>query len=131
MLSRQDLRKTAKARLADAEVLTKGRRYDGAVYLCGYAVEMRLKARICQTLKWPGFPETKKEWKGLITFRTHDLDLLLRLSGVESKIKAKHFAEWSIVGKWDPSVRYRPIGKASAQDAQDMMAAVGGLLKAL
>ncbi len=99
MLSRQDLRKTARARLKDAEVLTKWRRYDGAVYLCGYAVEMRLKARICQTLKWTGFPDTPQEFKGYTTFKTHDLDRLLHMSGVESKIKTGHLAEWSIVAR--------------------------------
>ena len=121
----------ARARLKDAEVLTKWRRYDGAVYLCGYAVEMSLKARICQTLKWTGFPETPKEFEGYSTFRTHDLDRLLHLSGVESKIKTKHFAEWSIVATWDPSARYRPTGSASAQDARDMIDSVGDLLRAL
>ena len=131
MLSRQELRKTAKARLRDAEVLTRWRRYDGAVYLCGYAVEMRLKARICQTLKWTGFPDTRKEFEGYNTFRTHDLDRLLHLSGVESKIKTVHLAEWSIVATWDPEVRYRPTGSASAQEARDLIDSVAVLMKVL
>ena len=121
----------ARARLKDADVLTKGRRYDGAVYLCGYAVEMSLKARICQTLKWPGFPKTNSEFRDYNTFKTHDLDRLLHLSGVESKIKTKYFAEWSIVAKWDPRARYDPNHSASAQDARDMIDSVRGLLKAL
>ena len=50
-LKTAELRKIAKARLKDAEALLAAHRYDGAIYLCGYAVELALKARICQTLK--------------------------------------------------------------------------------
>ena len=38
----------AAARLEDAKVLLASGRYDGAVYMCGYAVEIALKARICR-----------------------------------------------------------------------------------
>lgn len=58
---RVEFRKLAQARIKDAEVLYANRRYAGAVYLCGYAVELALKARICHTLKWLEFPETPKE----------------------------------------------------------------------
>ncbi len=56
-----------------------GKRYDGAVYLSGYAVELTIKARICKTLKWPGFPETNNEWKDLQSSKTHKLEVLLLL----------------------------------------------------
>src|SRR5215212_6306727 len=101
-----DLRKIAKARLVDADVLFRAGRYDGAIYLCGYAVEIALKARICQALKWTGYPSTSKGFEGYQSFRTHDLVILLHLSGVESKIKSKYFAEWSIVATWKSDVRY-------------------------
>lgn len=51
MISTQELKKIAAARLRDAEILYQGKRYDGAFYLCGYAVELTLKAKICKTLK--------------------------------------------------------------------------------
>ncbi|MCB0065385.1 MAG: HEPN domain-containing protein [Caldilineaceae bacterium] len=70
-----------KARLEDAEVLLAANRYDGAMYLCGYAVELALKARICRTLKWAGYPSTRKEFEGYQSLRTHDLKVLLHLSG--------------------------------------------------
>ena len=56
MLDRKDIKAIAKARLKDAQVLLRGNRFDGAIYLCGYAIELALKARICQTLKWGGYP---------------------------------------------------------------------------
>jgi hypothetical protein len=97
MVSIVKLRRMARGRLRDAEVLLAAGRYDGAMYLCGYAIEAALKARICRVLKWPGYPSTRKEFEGYQSFRTHDLDILLHLSGTEDKIKTNHLAEWSIV----------------------------------
>lgn len=83
MKSVRDLRSISKGRLRDAEVLLGARRFDGAVYMCGYAVEIALKARACNALGWRGFPESSKEFEGLQSFRTHNLELLLHLSGAE------------------------------------------------
>lgn len=52
----------ARARLKEAQILFKAKRYDAATYLCGYAIELALKARICQTLGYIHFPETNKEF---------------------------------------------------------------------
>ncbi len=121
----------ARGRLKDAESLVAARRYDGAIYVAGYAVELHLKARICQTLKWKDFPESRKEFQGLTSFKTHDLDILLRLSGREERIKIPYFAEWSAVAQWNPEARYRPLGTARASDAKQMIAATKVLLKAI
>ena len=87
MIKRIELREIAKARIKDAEVLLMAKRYDGAVYICGYAIELGPKARICRTLKWPCYPSTNKEFADYRRFKTHDLDVLLHLSGIEEKIK--------------------------------------------
>ena len=123
MISRSDLKKVARGRLQDAEILLHRRRYDGAIYLCGYAVEIALKARICQTLNWPDFPSTRGEFENLSSFRTHKLDVLLHLSGREEaiKIKARLLKEWSAVAKWEPEFRYRPMGSAKRADALEMI----------
>lgn len=57
MISAVDLRVIAGARLEDAKVLAANGRSDGAAYVCGYAIELALKARIADTLNWKGFPE--------------------------------------------------------------------------
>jgi HEPN domain-containing protein len=135
MIPVSDLRKIARARLRDSEVLAKARRYDGGLYLCGYAVEIALKARICRTLKWVAFPDSDAEFRGLTSLKTHSLDLLLRLSGVEGKIKRGFFAEWSTVAKWDPASRYRLSRStgvsAKRADLQLMIASAKKLLKEL
>ena len=131
MISRQQLRKIARARLQDAQVLRRARRYDGAVYLCGYAVEIALEARICRALRWPAFPEDNREFEGYQSLRTHRLDVLLRFSGMEARVKTSMMAEWSLVEMWRPEMRYRRVGTTGRRDAADMITAatrvVGGL----
>jgi hypothetical protein len=63
--------------------------------------------------------------------KTHDLEILLRLSGIEARVKAKHLAEWSTVLDWNPEKRYQPIGKLTQQQATDMVTSVKRLLEVL
>ena len=69
MLKRLDLKKIARGRLKDAEVLLNSSRYDGAVYICGYAIELSLKARICKVLHWAEYPSTRKEFESFQSFK--------------------------------------------------------------
>lgn len=131
MIKVADLRKLARARLKDAKSLLSAKRFDGAIYIGGYVVEIALKARICRTLKWAEFPETRKEFESLTTFKTHDLDVLLAVSGHERRIKSNHLAEWSAIGIWDPELRYRKTGSATKADAELLVSSAEVLLKAL
>ena len=131
MILIQELEKIAAARLQDAEILFQGRRFDGAVYLCGYAVELSLKAKICKTLKWSGFPSSNSEFQGLQSFKTHRLDLLLILCGQEAEIKTKYLADWSIVASWDSETRYSVVGTATKIDAQNIIESAKIIIKAL
>ncbi|MBA7668585.1 hypothetical protein ES703_76698 [subsurface metagenome] len=131
MLDRDDMIQIARARLHDADALVEARRYDGAIYLCGYAVEMALKTRICKTLHWSAYPETRGEFRGYQSFRTHDLDVLLRLSGVEEELRREHLSDWLTMAEWDPEARYKPIGSGSEADAKSMIESARILLEAL
>jgi hypothetical protein len=131
MISIADLRAIAEARMEDAKVLAANGRTDGAAYLCGYAVELALKARICSTLNWNGFPETRGEFENFSNFKTHKLDVLLALSGHEQRIKAGYFDDWSAIAKWDPEVRYRVVGQTSAEQVSLIIEAVENLLGTL
>lgn len=90
----------ARARLRDAQVLLKARRFDGAFYLSGYAVELALKARICRTLRWRDFPQSGREFDHFRSLRT------LKFSGIGERVKARHAAAWIVVVRWDPESRY-------------------------
>ena len=46
MLTVRQLREIARERIKDAEALLRAERFEGAMYICGYAVEMALKARM-------------------------------------------------------------------------------------
>lgn len=131
MISRKELTEIARARLKDSETLFQSNRYDGSIYLCGYALEIGLKVKICGTLNWDGFPDTNSEFNKYQSFRTHDLDTLLALSGVEKEVKVDHLANWSAVAEWDPNVRYKPIGNAKREDAELMIESAKILLRIL
>lgn len=131
MISIADLRAIATARLEDAKVLSANGRADGAAYVCGYAIELALKARISATLNWNGFPETRGEFENFASFKTHKLDVLLALSGQEQRIKSDHFNDWSPVAKWDPEARYKTIGQTTPEQASLMVASAESLLEIL
>ncbi len=121
----------ARGRLKDAQALLDAGRYDGAIYLGGYVVEIALKQRICKTLKWSGFPQTNKEFQGYQSFKTHDLNVLLSLSGMETQIKTNYVTEWSAVIIWDPELRYNLIGSTSKTAAEELIQAAQTLLRVL
>lgn len=130
MLLLQDLEVLVKERLEDARILFDAKRYDGAYYLCGYVAEIGLKIRICRTLGWQGYPHTKNEFDGFASFKTHNLEVLSRLSGVEEKIKSQLIIEWSIIKLWVPEVRYSTQVQ-SHQNVEQMLNATSSLLKNL
>ena len=41
--------------------------------------------------------------------------MLLRLSGIEAKIKLHFLVEWSVVVQWRPEARYKTVGKRKQQ----------------
>lgn len=131
MIPVEELEKIARARLDDAKALLAAGRFDGAIYLCGYAVEAALKARICRVLNWADFPGTSGEFQAYRSFQTHELDILLRLSGQEARIKKDHFNPWNAVAVWKSDSRYNVVGTARQADAKTMMGAADGLLEIL
>jgi HEPN domain-containing protein len=128
MITATNLRKLARARLSDARALFAARRYDGAAYLSGYVVELALKARICRALRWDGFPETRQEFQSFATFRTHDLNVLLRLSGREKRIIAIHLTEWTRATTWSPDLRDKLPGSAGRVEVDRLLKAASMLL---
>ncbi len=130
MITLEDLQRLSRDRLEDAKALYVAGRYDGAFYICGYSIELGLKKKICETLKWEGYPDTKKEFEHLKSFKIHDLDMLLHLSGVENQIKGEVFTEWSIVVSWDPEMRYSS-SKQTEQSAKLLLESAETLLKKL
>jgi len=124
MATHDELKELSLQRLEDAQTLLSASRYDAAAYMCGYVLELALKACVCKRLRVPEYPE--KELKG--AFKTHDFDDLALLAGLRTEIDSRAnpelFARWSTVAGWTPEWRYRPAGSVSKTDAWDMMKAL-------
>jgi len=132
VITLEELKNLSRERLEDAKVLSQAGRRDWAVYTCGYAVELALKRKICETLGWKGYPSTETEFRQLKSFKTHDLDLLLHLSGVENELKKGEEAliEWSIIASWNPEARYS-LQNHTEEKVKLLFEAVEALLKKL
>jgi hypothetical protein len=59
------------------------------------------------------------------------LDVLLRLSGQEARIKQQHFTLWNAVAVWKVESRYSVVGTIQKADAEAMIGAAEQLLKTL
>lgn len=131
MISAGTLREIATGRLDDARQLLQAGRFDGAVYLCGYAVELALKARICDTLDWAEFPEKANEFRAYQSLKTHSLEVLLSFTAQEQNVKTNFLAEWSAVSGWEPESRYKALGIVTEAEAQLMVDSASTLLGVL
>lgn len=126
-----DMKRTARSHLADARVLRRGGRYDGAVYLCGYAVEIALKARICRTLQWAEYPAVQVDGG---SFKTHAFRQLLWLTGIQDRVQTAHGLpnpDWSVVQSWDPAMRYGTARPETAASAAAMIASATAIVRIL
>ena len=124
MATRQDLQALARLRLREAEALFEANFFDGCAYLCGYVVELALKAKICATLGLDEYPEQGRLKNA---FWTHDFDDLRLLAGMKHEFSASHpdlLANWSIASKWKPEQRYEPEGTYDRTSAEEMLNAI-------
>ena len=80
---------------------------------------------------WTEFPSTGGEFQAYRSFQTHELDVLLRLSGQEARIKQNHFPLWNAVAVWKVESRYNAIGTVRKTDATVMIQAAEELLAVL
>lgn len=131
MISVDSLEKIAVARLADGKALCREGRYVAASYLCGYCIEIKLKARICRHLGWNGFPETSKEFNNYRSLQTHSLNVLLSLTGLEAFILADHLTEWLEVESWNPMQRYQLENTIRRDQTERTLMAAAALLNVL
>jgi HEPN domain-containing protein len=78
-------------RMEDAVVLLASRkkRYNGAVYLGGYAVECALKSAICVLKNLPSLPES---------YRTHELEELLHATGL--RLPVYLLTKFATINNW-------------------------------
>jgi HEPN domain-containing protein len=120
MATRDELRALAQLRLREAEALFAADLYDGCVYLCGYVVELALKAVICATLGVDEYPDEQFFW-------THNFDRLRLLAGLQKDIAFGNptlFQNWSVATQWEPNWRYQPEGTYGRPEAEAVLEAI-------
>lgn len=126
-MTADDLDALAAARLADAATLFLADRYEGARYVCGYAIELKLKARICRVHGWAVYPPIPALGPAL---KTHNFEVLLMLSAQQSTILTVYKGFWGVVASWSPDMRYY-TAPVPAHDAHSMIEATRVLLAVL
>jgi len=140
MISYKEIQKIAKTRLEDSKILCKKGRYSGAIYICGYANELALKAIICKKLKLRGIPNHSNEFKIIQDIKTHNLEYLLNLlskldKNISDEILINKKGDWNIILDWDPEQRYIPIDEKSQkqwkQEAKDLINSTSKILNYL
>ena len=113
MTNPSDIRQLADLRIIEAENLNTVGYPDGSFYLAGYAVELYLKAKICENLNLPTFytqyaPKTDLSK----TFLIHNLERLMLLSGLLPKFEAEMAinpifkVHWLKIELWSEKSRY-------------------------
>jgi hypothetical protein len=107
-VNRDAYRRVAQARLVDAQVLLRARRYVGAYYLAGYAVEAALKACIARQFRAATIPD-----KGSVDkLYVHNLVALVRFANLVDALDAERRrdslfgAHWQTVQGWSAESRY-------------------------
>ncbi len=127
MITRNELKKLARARLKETKTLFNDGLYDGTCYLAGYVVELALKARICKVLDLTEYLETGEISR---SFKTHRLDDLVRLAGLhrkfeQAKMNNPNFLNnWAVISDWSEQFRYNPLGTSSEQLAREVIDAL-------
>jgi len=123
-MNRRELQNLADIRVVDAEKLLDAGRFSAAYYLLGYAVECALKACITKQIKEYDFPDKKL----VLDSYTHNLEQLLRISGVKAQFDKQIRADkslqvnWSTVKDWTEAVRYED--NIPGNMAQDLLNAI-------
>lgn len=122
-MNRIELQSLASIRRKEAKRLLDHGHYAGAYYLIGYAVECAIKACIAKGTRRHDFPDKHLAMKVF----THNLEDLMRLSGVgtafEADLKANPalLLNWTIVKDWNERARYKAT--VSDVDARDLYSA--------
>jgi hypothetical protein len=103
MIAISDFEQTALDRFEDAKCLLENSRFDGAVYLAGYAIEIALKVRLCKENGFTEFPG--KHDKIYHKWFSHNLAKLEELSNLN--LTTNYLAEWSVIQRWTVELRYK------------------------
>ncbi len=125
-MNRDDLQCVSRLKVKEAKALLEEGYFSGAYYLVGYAVECAFKACIAKQIKRYDFPDRKL----IKDSYTHNLETLLRLSGLQADLndemrnRPNLEVSWTIVKDWSEQSRYSTDQPEIT--ARDLYSAVAG-----
>ena len=130
-----DQARAGKNRLFDARVLLDASRYQGAMYLAGYAVECSLKAKLMRIFQCPNLLKLESKLgdrKGIVdgaSVYTHQLEILLRFTQSKPRLRqnSEKWRDFLLVNQWIPAWRYSP-DLGSHKEALSFLTAVESVL---
>ncbi len=104
-------REVAIHRLKDGAVLLQQGRYNGAIYLAGYAIECQLKYAYCRRWGCVYLPAS---------LEVHDWEVIVEKTQLrkDMQVQTRMYALYqALADQWGPALRYRtrPIGKTEAE----------------
>jgi hypothetical protein len=117
-MDRKDLQKLARIRLKEARVLLQNKCFDGAYYLCGYALECAIKACIAKKTKRGEFPNKQLANESF----SHDLWKLLGVAGLRPLFEQDLSTtpdlklNWAVAKDWSEEARYSLHAEQKARD---------------
>lgn len=124
MTTQAHLKKLTQLRQDDATALFAAKRYSGAYYISGLAVECGIKVIIAHQFKGNRIPDKTL----VVQTYSHDLKKLIALAGLvnardnELNVNFAFFDYWNVVKDWNINCRYNPI--VSKIKARDMLQAI-------
>ncbi|MDR0703554.1 MAG: HEPN domain-containing protein [Planctomycetaceae bacterium] len=140
MQTPQEIESPAWERLDEARILYENKKFDGAFYLAGYAVELVLKVRICDLFNIPHLFEESGQSINNITgiselrrsVKIHNLQILLVYSGLKKEfdIKVRDDPDFEIINslliqKWSEQSRYHLTGTIPPPIIQQVLELLG------
>lgn len=131
----ESYREVAAQRRDDARALQKARRFNGAVYLLGYAVECALKAVFVRQNPWladkDGTQRTRKRAELFALCVSHDISKLYKHVQSASALTVDRDINL-VMQHWSPGMRYstKRVSKAEYDECnaavERIVAAIGG-----
>jgi len=118
LMNRNSFKNLTRIRLREARALLRYKLYDGAYYLCGYAIECALKACIAKKTKKFDFPPKPKIINDIYT---HSMNQLVKVAGMDTMLSTemsasdKFASNWAVVKDWTEESRYEKHDEMQAK----------------
>ncbi len=107
-----ELRKAAIRRREDADKLREARRWRGAMYMLGYALECSIKARLMERHRLLTLMDLESHLASRrgkdVSLRTHSLEELLELTGTSHRLSRETRRAYNLCRTWRVDWRYSP-----------------------